>query len=281
MEWQEISGSWVLIPRQPIAIIHFLGGAFVGTAPSVTYRWLLAELGKQGYGIITTPFVNTLDHAAIARSVLNRFENILERLQTRNALSRGYLPIYGMGHSMGCKLHLLIGSLHDVERAGNILMSFNNYPVRQAIPGAEQFAQLDLTNLNKLFNSVKQQFDIKTNLNLDLNLEFSPSPAETLDLITEHYEVRRNLLIKFRNDEIDQTLTLNPLLRDRFNNMTAFCQLPGNHLTPLGQEINWKTGEIFTPLDAVGQWVKESFSKDLLQLKQEILHWLNPGVIPI
>jgi hypothetical protein len=182
---------------------------------------------------------------------------------------------------MGCKLHLLIGSLHDVKRAGNILMSFNNYPVRQAIPGAEQFAQLDLTNLNKLFNSVKQQFDIKTNLNLDLNLEFSPSPAETLDLITEHYEVRRNLLIKFRNDEIDQTLTLNPLLRDRFNNMTAFCQLPGNHLTPLGQEINWKTGEVFTPLDAVGQWVKESFSKDLLQLKQEILHWLNPGVIQI
>jgi len=275
MEWQEISGSWVLIPRQPISIIHFLGGAFVGTAPSVTYRWLLAELGKQGYAVITTPFVNTLDHAAIARSVLNRFENILERLQGRNLLSRGYLPIYGIGHSLGCKLHLLIASLYGVERAGNILISFNNYPVRQAIPLADQFAQLDW---NKLFNSVKQQFDIKTNLNLDFNLEFSPSPAETLDLITDHYNIRRNLLIKFKNDDIDQTLSLNPLLCDRVDHMTAFRALPGNHLTPLGQEIEWKAGEIFTPLDAVGQWMKESFSQDLLGLKREILYWLNPAV---
>jgi hypothetical protein len=275
MEWQEISGSWVLIPRQPIAIIHFLGGAFVGTAPSVTYRWLLAELGKQGYAVITTPFVNTLDHAAIARSVLNRFENILERLQGRNLLSRGYLPIYGIGHSLGCKLHLLIASLYGVERAGNILISFNNYPVRQAIPLADQFAQLDW---NKLLNSVKQQFDIKTNLNLDFNLEFSPSPAETLDLITDHYNIRRNLLIKFKNDDIDQTLSLNPLLCDRVDHMTAFRALPGNHLTPLGQEIEWKAGEIFTPLDAVGQWMKESFSQDLLGLKREILYWLNPAV---
>ena len=52
MEWQELSGSWVLIPPQPIALIHFLGGAFVGTAPNVTYRWLLGELDKNGYGII-------------------------------------------------------------------------------------------------------------------------------------------------------------------------------------------------------------------------------------
>jgi hypothetical protein len=271
MEWQEISGSWVLIPRQPIAIIHFLGGAFVGTAPSVTYRWLLAELGKQGYAIIATPFVNTLDHSAIARSVLNRFENIVERLHNRNILARGYLPIYGIGHSMGCKLHLLIGSLYEVERAGNILISFNNYPVRQAIPLVEQFAQLEL---DKLFNSVKKQFDIKT----ELNLEFSPSPEETIKLITHRYEIRRNLLIKFKNDDIDQTLTLNPILRDRFNNMIAFRTMSGNHLTPLGQEIDWKAGEVFTPWDAVGQWMKESFSKDLLQLKQEILHWLNPGI---
>ncbi|MEB3311212.1 MAG: DUF1350 family protein [Snowella sp.] len=272
MEWQEISGSWVLIPRQPIAIVHFLGGAFVGTAPSVTYRWLLAELGKQGYAIIATPFVNTLDHTAIARSVLNRFENIVERLQLRNLLPTGYLPIYGIGHSMGCKLHLLIGSLYGVERAGNILISFNNYPVRRAIPLAEQLAQLEL---DKWLGSLKQQFDINT----DFNLEFSPSPEETTDLISQRYQIRRNLLIKFTNDDIDQTLTLNPILQKRFNNMIAFRTLPGNHLTPLGQEINWQAGEVFSPFDAVGQWMKESFSKDLQKLKSEILRWLNPSLL--
>jgi hypothetical protein len=138
MDWQEISGSWVLIPQSPKGIVHFLGGAFVATAPQVTYRWLLEQLGRQRYVVIATPFVNTLDHAAIARDVLNRFETTLDRLQTTTVLRKRYLPIYGVGHSMGCKLHLLIGSLFSVERAGNILISFNNYPARRAIPFVEQ-----------------------------------------------------------------------------------------------------------------------------------------------
>jgi hypothetical protein len=253
MNWQEISGSWVLIPRRPIGVVHFLGGAFVATAPNLTYRCLLEQLGKAGYAVIATPFVNTLDHAAIARSVLNRFENILERLQATNALGQSYLPIYGVGHSMGCKLHLLIGSLYSVERAGNILISFNNYPVRRAIPFIEQL-ELDAT----------------------FNLEFTPSPEETNLLIAKNYEVRRNLLIRFNNDEIDQTATLSPVLQERFPNMIASLTLPGNHLTPLGQEINWQPSEIFTPLDAIGQWVKQGFSRDLNRLKQEIIRWLNP-----
>ncbi|NEP28436.1 DUF1350 family protein, partial [Moorena sp. SIO3I6] len=110
MDWQEISGNWVLIPNRPTGIIHFLGGAFIATAPQVTYRLLLEELARQRYAVIATPFVNTLDHIAIARDVLNRFETTLNRLQVTNALRKRYLPIYGIGHSMGCKLHLLIGS---------------------------------------------------------------------------------------------------------------------------------------------------------------------------
>ncbi len=75
MDWQEISGSWVLLPPQPAAIVHFLGGAFIATAPHVTYRALLEALVKAGYGAIATPFVNTsFNHRAIARDVLNRFE---------------------------------------------------------------------------------------------------------------------------------------------------------------------------------------------------------------
>ena len=114
MDWQEISGSWVLIPPRPIGIVHFLGGAFIAAAPQITYRWLLEQLGRQGYAVIATPFVNTLDHVAIARDVLNRFETTLNRLQATSVLRKRYLPIYGVGHSMGCKLHLLIGSLYSI-----------------------------------------------------------------------------------------------------------------------------------------------------------------------
>ncbi|GAB4538397.1 MAG: DUF1350 family protein [Pleurocapsa sp.] len=254
MEWQEVSGGWVYLPqKEVIGIVHFLGGAFVATAPQISYRFLLEQIGKEGYGIIATPFLNTFNHFAIAREVLNRFETILERLQTSNKLRTRYLPVYGVGHSMGCKLHLLIGSLFTVERAGNILISFNNYPVSRAIPFGEQF-----------------------NLTTGLEVEFSPSPRETTDLIDQAYQVRRNLLIKFTQDEIDQSTELKPILQQRFPEMVSLRSLKGNHLTPLGQEIQWQVGEIFTPIDAIGQWINHGISRNLYCLKKEMLVWLNP-----
>ena len=273
MEWREMSGSWVLVPPQPIAVVHFLGGAFVGTAPNVAYRWLLTELGKAGYVVVATPFLNTFDHTAIARTVLNRFENIIERLQRQHDIPSGFLPVYGLGHSMGCKLHLLIGSLYGVERAGNILIAYNNYPVKQAIPFGEQFAQLQL---DKWLMGVQKQLK-QFNWQVDLNFEFTPSPEETNQLIAEHYGIRRNLLIKFSNDDIDQTLSLRPILNQQSADLVAYCPLPGNHLTPLGQDIQWETGTEFSPLDAVGQWLKSSLSQDLRRLQAEILRWLDPS----
>ena len=254
MEWQEISGNWVYLPRQEIVgIIHFLGGAFVATAPHISYRSILEQVGKAGYGIIATPFLNTFDHFALAREVLNRLETVLERLHKTNKLGKRYLPIYGMGHSMGCKLHLLIGSLYEVERAGNILISFNNYPANRAIPFMEQF------NITPVFD-----------------VEFSPSPPQTKQLIAENYSIRRNLLIKFSQDDLDQTIDLNPVLQKRFPNMVALRTLTGTHITPLSQNIQWQTGELFTPIDAIGQWLNQGISRNLQELKQEVLIWLNP-----
>ena len=254
MEWQEISGNWIYLPETEVeGIIHFLGGAFVATAPHVSYRSILEQLCEAGYAIVATPFLNTFDHFAIAREVLNRFETVLERLQKTNRLNRGYLPVYGVGHSMGCKLHLLIGSLYDVERAGNILISFNNYPVSKAVPFMEQF-----------------------NLTPVLNVEFAPSPSETEKLIAEHYNVRRNLLLKFTQDEIDQTASLNNVLQDRFPNMVTLRTLTGTHLTPLSQNVKWQTGDLFTPIDAIGQWFNQGMSRNLSSLKRELVVWLNP-----
>jgi hypothetical protein len=265
IDWQEISGSWLLLPKQPKGIIHFLGGAFVATAPQVTYRCLLETLAKQGYVIVATPFVNTLDHGAIARNVLNRFESILERLQQTNQLSVGYLPIYGIGHSMGCKLHLLIGSLFNVNRAGNILISYNNYPANQAIPFLEQL-QISAAPFFK---------QLQVNIN-DFNVEFSPSPTETNEIVAENYSVRRNLLVTFTDDTIDQASLLTPVLQARFPQMVTVQTLKGNHLTPLSQDLQWQPGQEFTPFDAVGQWLKQSLSRDLNALNREISRWLNP-----
>ncbi len=251
MDWKEIRGNWVIIPRHPIGIIHFLGGAFVATAPHLTYRWLLEQLAAKGYVVIATPFVNTLDHQAIAESVLLNFERTIERLHYSGELRKLYLPIYGIGHSMGCKLHLLIGSLFPVERAGNILISFNNYTAKDAIPLVEQ-------------------------LNSTLAIEFTPTPLETNQLVEERYQIRRNFLIKFSNDNLDQSAILTKILQKRFPEMVTVQTLPGNHTTPLGQDINWQAGNSFTPLDALGQWFKQEVYRDIHQLKKVMLLWLNP-----
>ena len=58
-------------------------------------------------------------------------------------------------------------------KGGHILISFNNYPVSRAVPFMEQL-----------------------NINPVLNVEFAPSPLETQKLIAEHYNIRRNLLLK-------------------------------------------------------------------------------------
>ena len=254
MEWLEISGSWVYLPRQQVkGIIHFLGGAFVATAPHVSYRSILEDLCQAGYAVIATPFLNTFDHFAIAREVLNRFETVLERLQKINKLSTGYLPTYGVGHSMGCKLHLLIGSLYDVERAGNILISFNNYPATKAVPFMEQF-----------------------NITPALNMEFAPSPLETEKLIAEHYSIRRNLLLKFTQDNLDQTVNLNSVLQNKFPDLVTLRTLTGTHLTPLSQNVKWQTGDLFTPIDAIGQWFNQGMSRNLHNLRKELIAWLNP-----
>jgi hypothetical protein len=258
MDWQEVFGSWVLLPDRPVAIIHFLGGAFVATAPHLTYRRLLERLAGAGYGIVATPFINTFDHKAIAQEVSYSFERVLETLQTKY-LRRRYLPIYGMGHSMGCKLHLLIGSLRKVERSGNILISFNNFSAREAVPMAEQVAAF----FAPLATS-------------GIAIEFTPSPFETDQLISAHYCVQRNLLVKFTNDTLDQTLLLKPLLAQRFPGMVAAQTLAGSHLTPLGPDVSWKTGDTFTPFDAIAQWMRQEVYRELNQLEQAILDWLDP-----
>ena len=258
MNWQEVSGNWLLVPPNPVAIVHFLGGAFVAAAPSVTYQWLLENLARQGYLVVATPFINTFDHRAIAQEVLITFDQAMRYLDKRVLATHPPLPIYGLGHSMGCKVHLLINSLWEVERRGNIYMSFNNYPARRSIPFLDQVVQ---------FNPA-------------FNVEFIPDPEATLALVRDRYPVPRNLLIKFRSDTIDQTRPLSEVLVRRFPDLTTVQILKGSHTTPIAQEIGWQPGESFSPIDALGQFMKQEFYRDLTHLRHNLLAWLgerDPG----
>jgi hypothetical protein len=268
----------------------------------VTYRLLLEYLADRGYVIVATPFMSSFDHGEIAKAALNSFEQVIARLHHTRQLSPRYLPVYGLGHSMGCKLHLLIASLFEVERAGNIFLAYNNFPAKRSIPLLEQVTESLSDPLEKMRQAARQVIadrklrdnipdSVKQNIKKGLQqidfdainpnkIEFVPSPEETLDLIATDYPIRRNLLVKFRDDDIDQTLALRALLTDKFGDLVSFRPLNGNHTTPIGQDLRWQVGEDFSPIDAVGQWMRQNVYQDLDHLKREIARWLDPTTMP-
>ncbi|KAI6686786.1 hypothetical protein NL676_032699 [Syzygium grande] len=131
-DWSQIEGAWVLKPRdsKPNAVVHFIGGIFVGAAPQLAYRLFLERLAEKGILVIATPYASGFDHFFIADEVQFKFDRCHRYLQE----VVHDLPTFGIGHSLGSVIHLLIGSRYAVQRNGNILMAFNNKEASLAIP---------------------------------------------------------------------------------------------------------------------------------------------------
>lgn len=136
--WEELQGNWVLRPpssEPPRALLHFLGGALVGAAPHITYRYMLERLAEKGFLVVATPYQLSFDHLEICDDVIDKFESLAPSV----ARQYGALPVVGVGHSCGALLQVLITSLFpDTPRAANALMSYNNKPVSDAVPFFEE-----------------------------------------------------------------------------------------------------------------------------------------------
>ncbi|CAL5428735.1 unnamed protein product [Camellia sinensis] len=146
--------SCLVIPpptgKKPRAIVKFLGGAFIGAVPEVTYSYLLELLANEGYLIISVPYNVTFDHAEAAREIYERFIACLDRISTSGLPSANLtatelfnLPLYSVGHSNGALLQLLTGSYFSEKIAkANAIISFNNRPATEAVPYFEQLGPL-------------------------------------------------------------------------------------------------------------------------------------------
>ena len=83
-----------------------------------------------------------------------------------------------------------------------------------------------------------------------------PAPEDTKNLIRRYYGVKRNLLLRFRDDSIDETSQLAATLTDS----SAIAEtldlsvrsLSGDHVRPLGQEAPDVPPEIAEPLAQTG-----------------------------
>ncbi|PZU97366.1 MAG: hypothetical protein DCE90_07375 [Pseudanabaena sp.] len=252
MGWKQIEENWVLTPPKPKGVIHFLGGAFFAAAPQVAYGRVLEQLASQNYAIVATPFLNnTFDHRQIARTVHASFRKV------RSKLFLDYFPVFGMGHSMGCKIHLLINCLYSPSRAGNIYIAYNNYSADRSIPFFKEFSSR-IPEMSAM--------------------EFTPTPKETEQLVVANYATPKNLLVKFIDDDIDEISTLAQILRQKFPDTINLQTLKGTHLTSMGVDPQWQTGSSFSPIDAIAQWVKQEVHKNNQTLEQVILTWLDKQV---
>lgn len=133
--WEQLDGNFVLRPPANItttAVLHFLGGAFVGAAPHHSYRSLLERLSARGYVIVATPYDLSLNYLALTSGIADAWE----RIETTLALDYGALPVVGLGHSAGALFHTLTSTLFadTCAKAANILISFNNKAAADAIP---------------------------------------------------------------------------------------------------------------------------------------------------
>ena len=80
---------------KPYGVIHFLGGAFVGAAPHITYRYLLETLCDQGYLIVATPYRLEMDYIRSCDQILSKFDAVAVDL------AAGYYWLFHYIYHMG------------------------------------------------------------------------------------------------------------------------------------------------------------------------------------
>lgn len=132
--WEELHGNYILRPQyqysspttslngsnsqqqqQPRALIHFLGGALLGAAPQLTYRYLLERLSSRGYLIVATPYQLSFDHLATCDEIIERFELVAPDLARREYIivhvCISYCTCQGWNNIMSCAVSELVDIL--------------------------------------------------------------------------------------------------------------------------------------------------------------------------
>ena len=125
--WRQQGDLWLLDPynhphgdHPPQGLIQFIGGSYLAAKPQLSYRRLLEALARRGWQIATWSYVPGFDHQGQANTAWRHFRSLRRQLP-----NPGGRPCLRLGHSLGCKLHLLAP---DGGRGcdGLAALSFNN-----------------------------------------------------------------------------------------------------------------------------------------------------------
>ena len=247
-------------PRDIKGIVHFLGGAFAGAAPSTLYGRCIRAFTEAGFVVITNAYAVTFRHDVCARELDERFGQAMR--QVVDVYGQDDLKIFAVGHSNGALMASMMVSMPECTNArydACILISFNNRQVGEAVPvplsGLQEMLQsvegdvedkvreLVLSNARIFEDSPIDRIDIETSVTqlgsvldeVSLGLDdFSPPPEDNAMMIGQGYSAPKTLLIQFNDDDIDQSEKIYRVLKKNPRRSVTFKSLEyGTHVSPL------------------------------------------------
>ena len=221
--------SFCYWPSNPKKIVEFIGGSYLASKPDLTYRRFIESLINKNYAVHAYKYTPQFDHQQLAIKAWRDFKNCRISLSKRIGTS---IPSIRIGHSLGCKLHLISpDGGRNCEKF--ISISFNNFSANKSIP---------------LLKQISQKLEFKS--------EFSPSPERTLRLIEKTYNQKNNFLIKFNSDELDQTDKLFSCLKARKGDNSKGVMLKGTHtiIASAGLREN-----------ILGDWADDEFKRNTIK----------------
>ena len=239
--WRLINRTWCLWPSRPNALIEIIGGSYLSGTPQISYKRLLEGLFQKDLAIHAWTYLPGFDHQTQANQAWKEFRSCKNKLENRIG---NKVQSIRLGHSLGCKLHLLAPDGGRNARS-LIAVSFNNFTAKKSIP---MFSELSP-------KSGKYS-------------EFKPDPLETLRLIRECYMQPSNLLIRFKEDHLDETSTLLGCLKQRSGEDKS-CELEmyGDHLTPASFGLR---------KNLLGQWANDKAKREQIKsLTETISNWCS------
>ena len=115
-------------------------------------------------------------------------------------------------------------------------MSSNNINLKSSINTTKSVITDNLNSLKNILNVTAQTMKNEAEATasgrpIGSTFEFSPTPQQTWEMIAQGYNIQKNVLFKFLDDDIDQSKELDNILRLRGCDVVLF-EVPGNHLTP-------------------------------------------------
>lgn len=241
--YRKVSESWVAVNPSPASpgVVEFYGGYGFGHFPRASYGWLLDAVYAAGHSLIVVPYASGFDHWSTAARLLRERDAVL-----RAVPELAGRPHRWLGHSLGCKLILLLDIATD---AGNVFAPPPEAgPAARALAGARGIREDRVVLMAPDISGTSAAIPVRWLAKLFdlLGWGVRPTPAQTYALLEASGAFRVAGLMAFDGDTIAGTRDTRPpltvanlyrILSARRMERLEYAQLAGSHLQPCGGKV--------------------------------------------